>query len=403
MTEQKPESPKMNPTPSTYWIGQDLDWEAATIQVDLRVELPFWLMVPDCVLEVDINTYKFEIEIKEGYIELYAGAISDSRFNCVHFGPQQKLSPELEKGIKEAKVPVLRRKCKTVLIIRTDCNKDVLLASNDTNKRRSGSANLYLKSFCDAHIEVINHLIQRYRLSTYDYFPFEISPWDVPIWFVGWQGNGIKVVLQDYKAWDKKPVMLKNLTDTVGERFNLIEPSDLQLGMNTAASAGEYELLDSLNLMERGDYSGAVRRITTAIEAQTESILRQELLKSYLLPEVEKRLKLTEMNFPLRLTQYQKLSGRTLPNAFDSDLKTTRSLRHSIVHRGRRITFNERAQAERAVNTGRWIFNWLENQPDRSKIRENLIAKRSLGRHYSLYNAEITPAGVTVHKPAGCQ
>ena len=187
MTEQKLESPKIPPTPSTYWVGQDLDWEATTLQVDLRVELPFWLMIPDCIQEVEVHGHKFKIEIKEGYIELYAGAIADSRFNCVYLGPQQKLSPELEKSIKEADLPVLSRKCKTVLIIHSDCNEDVLLASNDTNnKRRNGSASLYLTSFCDAHIEVINHLIQQYRLSTYDYFPFEISPWDVPIWWLGW-------------------------------------------------------------------------------------------------------------------------------------------------------------------------------------------------------------------------
>jgi hypothetical protein len=360
-------------------------------------------MIPDCIQEVEVHGHKFKIEIKEGYIELYAGAIADSRFNCVYLGPQQKLSPELEKSIKEADLPVLSRKCKTVLIIHSDCNEDVLLASNDTNnKRRNGSASLYLTSFCDAHIEVINHLIQQYRLSTYDYFPFEISPWDVPIWWLGWKGKGVRVVLQNYAAWDMKPRMLKNMTETKGQTYNLIEPANLQSAMNAEASAGEYELLDALNLMERGDYSGAVRRITTAIEAQTESILRQELIKLFALPEVERRLKLTETNFPRRLTQYQQLSGRTLPNAFENDLKTTRALRHSIVHRGRRIAFNQRAEAERAVDTGRWIFNWLENQPDRNKIREKLIAKRSLGRHFSLYNAEITSAGVIVHKPPGC-
>jgi vacuolar-type H+-ATPase subunit C/Vma6 len=48
--------------------------------------------------------------------------------------------------------------------------------------------------------------------------------------------------------------------------------------------------MDSLNFMERGDYSGAVRRITTAIEAQTEAALRQELLKRYSPAEVDTRL-----------------------------------------------------------------------------------------------------------------
>jgi hypothetical protein len=117
------------------------------------------------------------------------------------------------------------------------------------------------------------------------------------------------------------------------------------------------------------------------------------------LPDVEKTLKASENNFPDRLALYQKLSGRKLNDALDKELKMTRTLRHSIVHRGKRITFSERGQAQRSVDTGRWIFNWLENQSARSTVREQKIAKRSLGRHFSLYYAEITPAGVIVHKP----
>ena len=75
------------------------------------------------------------------------------------------------------------------------------------------------------------------------------------------------------------------------ERYKLIDPSELQTALALQPSAGEFELLDALNFMERGDYSGAVRRITTAIEAQTEFALRQELLKTHPLPDVEKKLK----------------------------------------------------------------------------------------------------------------
>jgi len=59
--------------------------------------------------------------------------------------------------------------------------KDVLAAFKEEGKRKN-SAYLYLKSFCETHFEIVNHLIQNYRLSTYDYFAFELSPWDVPIW-----------------------------------------------------------------------------------------------------------------------------------------------------------------------------------------------------------------------------
>jgi hypothetical protein len=398
MSKKKKHSPQKESIPQTYWIGQELDWEAPSTPVDLRVELPFWIMVSDCVQDVDVNGHKFSVEIKDCYVELYARVVVDSRFTCVYFGPPRPLGSDLKKAIKKSHAPVLSRKCKTVLRIHSTCNKDVLTAAISEDKR-SRSARHYLKSFCEAHIEVVNRLIQQYRLSTYDYFPYEVSPWDVPIWFIGYGEDALRIVLLDYAAWDEKPVIYSSMTDSKGERYELIDAAKLQSAVNIKPSAGEYELLDASNFMERGDYSGAVRRITTAIEAQLESVLRQELLKIYPAFEVDKKLEASEDDFPGRLRQYQKLSRRKLSAALEKELETTRNLRHSIVHNAYRIPFSQREQAKRCVDTGRWIFDWLENQPTRVDVREKRIAKRSLGRHFSLFNAEITPTGVIVHKP----
>jgi hypothetical protein len=318
MSDNNPKSHGKIPIPQKYWIGQELDWEAPSIPVDLRVELPFWIMVPDCVQDVDVNGHKFCTEIKDNYGEIYARVVADSRFSCIYFGPPRKLDPELKKAIKKSHAPVLSRKCKTVLLIHSACNKDVLTAAEQKDNR-SHSAQLYLRSFCAAHIEVVNRLIQQYRLSTYDLFSYEVSPWDVPIWFIGSGGDALRIVLQDYRAWDEKPVMLNSMTDNKGERYELIDVTELQSAMSAKASAGEYELLDALNFIERGDYSGAVRRITTAIEAQLESVLRQELLKIHSVAEAEKKLKASENDFPGRLRQYQKLSKRTLPIGLEKD------------------------------------------------------------------------------------
>lgn len=379
------QSPEKTSIPDSYWRGQELDWQAATVPVELRVELPYWLLVPDCVQNVEVNGRKFLVEITENFSELYAHAVVDSKSTCVYIGPPQRLRSDLLKAIKKSKATVMSRKCKTVLRIHSDCNKDALVASKEKDRRRN-AAYAYLRSFCEAHFDVVNRLIQQYRLATYDYFAYELSPWDIPIWFVITGADFVRIVLQDYAAFDKKPMIL-------------IEPSELQTALTVQPSAGEFELLDALNFMERGDYSDAVRRITTAIEAQTEFALRQELLKKHPLPDVEKRLKASENDFPGRFRQYQKLSGRKLSDALNKELETTRTLRHSIVHSGKRIAFNDRGQAQRSVDTGRWIFNWLENQPARRDVREKKIGKRSLGRHFSLYYAEITPAGVIVHKP----
>lgn len=399
MDNSSSQSSVEGPLPEKHWIGEDLDWEASSVPVALYVELPFWVMVPDCLQEVEVRGHRFNVEIRDGFVELYARLVRGSRSTCIYIGPPDsaQLNPELRKLIEEGNVPVMNRKCKTVLRIHSACNKDVLEAAGGQDKR-ARSGHLYLRSFCEAHLEVINHIVQHYRLSTYDYFAYEVSPWDVPVWLVDPGTGSVRIILLDYAAWDEKPVL--HIGSSSRERYKLIEAAELQSAMGAEPSAGEFELLDSLNLMERGDYSGAIRRITTAIEAQLQSALRQELLKRHPVAQVEKKLKASENDFPGRLRQYEKLSGRKLSAGLREELDTTRTLRHSIVHSALRIPFHERAKTQRAVDTGCWIFNWLENQPARMGVRERRIAKRSLGRHLSLFSAEITHMGVIVHKPA---
>jgi len=398
MNDVQPKSVEEKAIPDSYWIGQELDWQTSTVPVELHVELPYWLMVPDCTQNVEVNGHTFLVDIRDDYVELYFDVVGDSKSTCLYTGPPQEPRPDVQKAIEKSKAPTMSRKCKTVLLIHSECNKDVLAASAEKDQRKR-SAYCYLQSFCEAHFDVVNRLIQQYRLSTYDYFAYELSPWDIPIWFVRSGADAVRITLQEYATWDKKPVIVDNASGGKKERYKLIDPSGLQAGLAIQPSAGEFELLDALNFMERGDYSGAVRRITTAIEAQTEFALRQELLKKHPLPDVDKKLKASENDFPGRLRQYQKLSGRKLNNALAKELDVTRTLRHSIVHSGKRIAFNERGQAENSVVKGRWIFNWLEDQPARRDLREKKIGMRSLGRHFSLYSAEITPAGVAVHKP----
>ncbi len=383
--------------PKEYWVGQDLDWESAPIPAVLWVELPFWLMVPNCSQEVGVNGCKFKVDIRDDFIELYANRICDSRLSCIYIGPPE-MNPEKLKEIEERQkkmnVPVMPRKCKTVLRIHSVCNENVLAVAQRYDK--PSSAGLYLRALCEAHFPVINNILQQYRLSTYDYIPYEVSPWELPVWFIESKQGTIKIVLLDYSAWDEKPILSAKGSS---ERWKLIEATELQSAMTSKPGAGEYELSDALNLMERGDYSGAVRRITTAIEAQLQSALRQSLLKTFTKTEVEKKLKKSQDSFQSRLRQYERLSGRTLPSVLAKELDTIRFLRHQIVHDALRIPFHKRGQAEKAVENGRWIYNWIENKPRKSKLRENHIAKRYLDRYFGLFDAEITPKGVIVHKP----
>lgn len=382
--------------PESYWLGQELNWEAQWVPVVLWVELPFWLMVADCSLQVEVSGHQFEVDIRSSFVEIFAGEIVDSRRMSVYIGPiPEQLNAKL-KEIEEADVPMLPRACKTVLRISSRCNSDVLVAVGEEG-RRSDTAHRYLQALCEAHFEVVNRIVQLYRLSTYDYFPYEVSPWDIPMWRVATPSGFVRVTLLGYAEWDRKP-MIGPMGGPI-ETYSLIEPSDLQARMDREVHAGELELLDALNFMERGDYTGAVRRITTAIEAIVEFVLRTELLEHYTEAEVNQKLHASRNDFPGRVRQFEKLSGRVLNAHLHQELETTRSLRHEIVHRGHRITFNDRGQAQRAVDTGRWIFNWFENEPDRVQLREKRIGMRSIGRHFSSFDAEITPEGAVVHKP----
>lgn len=393
----EPTDEQVDQLPSSYSIDQDIDWNAPHVPVALFVELPYWLMVSDCTLQVAINQHVFEVDVRSDYFELYANEVLDSRRSRLHIGAMPAhLSQEAIKVIEENRVPVLPRKCKTVLKIHSTCNEAVI-ADEAGEARRANMAKLYLRSFCEGHLGVINKVVQQYRLLTYDYFPYEVSPWDVPAWLIDTPDGGISVTLLNYAGWDRKPQLFRQPGQ--GEEYVLTNPPELQAGMETMPTAGEFELLDALNLMERGDYSGAVRRITTAIEAVLEAVLRAELLKKYSEADVEQKLDSSKNDFPGRFRQYQKLSGRTLSTELTSEMDTTRDLRHRIVHRGYRITYPDRGQAQRSVDTGRWIFNWFEDRDERKAVREGNIAQRSFGRHVfsSLFRAEITPDGVVVH------
>lgn len=381
-----------------FGVGDTINWDAAWENAVLWVELPFWLMVPDCSLTVDTSGHAYKVDVVSTFSELYAEEIRDSKSSCVyvgHFPP--RLDPALAQELEDQQAPILPRKCKTVLRIYSRCNADVFSAADEQDSRRSRDANYYLAALCEAHLAIVNQVIQHYRVATYDYFPHEVSPWDVPIWMVDSPRGFIRSLLLPYAGWDLKP----QIGPMGGElqEYRLISPDELQNALSVSASPGELELLDARTLMERGDYSGAVRRITTALEVITEAVLADELRKKYSEEEVQRRLEASRNDYPGRVRQYEKLSKRAMPRALRADIEKTRSIRHSIVHGGLRISFAERGRVQRAVDTGRWAFNWIENRPDRTRLRETKLAAKSIGRHFTIFDAELTADGITVQKP----
>jgi hypothetical protein len=130
--------------------------------------------------------------------------------------------------------------------------------------------------------------------------------------------------------------------------------------------------------MERGDYTGAVRRTVTAIEAVVAWALLAKLQETH--GSDEAALKRTENDFPGRLRQWRKLAGPRVQQAELDRFEDTRIVRHQIVHEGRRLTHSDRHIAQQLVDNGRWLYNKIEAKPARAALRETDLAIKSIGR-----------------------
>ncbi len=320
--------------PESYSIDQEIDWNAPYVDVSLWVELPFWLMVEDTTVNIELGGHTFETSTYEHYFEFHVGIIADAKDGVVYSGPL-KQDANLPESVRELlgsrpELKYLWRKSKTVLKIKSRCNEYVWNTKGRTNdvlqKSRRPAVervmNFYLAELCRAHIPIVNKLIQQYRLATYDYFPYEVSPWDVSFWLIERNSHCVRIGIVPYREWDMKPrgfaQPMNEIVDAIlaGRKvapatlpYKLIEGHDLQGKMTLAAGPGEFELLDALNLMERGDYSGALRRLTTAIEVIVESVVLKAMEVAEGRNAALQFIAKSKMNFRGRLAKYETLSG----------------------------------------------------------------------------------------------
>lgn len=393
-------------TAANFDFGDHLDWSSDMVDVTLSVELPFWLMVEDCDLQLPISGASIQVNLRDSYRQLYAGDVLDSRRTLVWQGPEDE-EPVLSSPVVEALNTLggTFRPCRSVVRIAARAHGDVFFALASSGEEsatpgRSYEAERYLATLCEAHIPVLNNLIQRYRLASYDYFPYEVAPWDVPIWQVVALGGMASVGLMPYSEWDRKPVIHDQ--DKTGDpdagatSFRFTDPATVSATDPVQTTPGEFELLDARSMMERGDYTGAVRRSVTAIEAVVEHALRSELSKTLSDSEVRKELKRTETNFPRRFKTWQQLSGVKITGQMDTTFTATRKLRHQIVHRALRLTHADRGTARMSVDNARWVFNAIEGKPDRTALREKPFVLRDVGRVATSARFEVITDGTGI-------
>ena len=104
----------------------------------------------------------------------------------------------------------------------------------------------YRASLCEAHIPVINELIQRYRLQTYDYFPYEVRP-GRSVWYVTsfrtpapYTPHSIqRLGLQTSRRWTRG--MDSDGTPTLAP-FEWADKTSVEAISSESASQGEFDL-----------------------------------------------------------------------------------------------------------------------------------------------------------------
>ena len=149
----------------------------------------------------------------------------------------------------ESRPPLLTRPCKTVLGLTTLAHTDAFRQRTAAEPPRAqAEQQAYWASLCEAHLPVVNELIQRYRFVTYDYFAYEVSAWDVPVWYLTHAGCGYRTVLLRYKEWDQKPTIIED-GDADGDPpkirpFQWTTASELNAVSSADATPGEFDLLE---------------------------------------------------------------------------------------------------------------------------------------------------------------
>jgi hypothetical protein len=380
---------KYGPIPAAFTFGDGIEWSSQLEPTRLYVELPFWLMMPAGDVDVEWSGTTFKLTIMSPWMEVFVHEVTDSRASCMHQGPLDTNwapSAAIAAELKEMGGSLMARPCKTVVRLNVRAHADAFRkVDEDTEPPRvRAEQRAYWASLCEAHIPVLNELIQRYRLVTYDYFAFEVSPWDVPVWYVGFANSGYTAILLTYKEWDSRPVTVEEGDGPDDspklKPFQWTTAAELDAAASSNATPGEFDLLDARNLMERGDYTGAVRRTVTAIEAVVAWALLAELEAKYASGEALVRLARTDGDFPGRVRQWRKLADPPISDSEFALFEETRTVRHQIVHRGLRLVHDDRGRAQKYVDTGRWLYNKIEAKPDRMKLRETHGVLKSIGR-----------------------
>jgi hypothetical protein len=359
---------------------ENLWWKGPTTSAELVVELPFWLMIEDGSISITVHDTTLRLNIRSDFVEVSNGPVKlTSASNVVSVGPEKSLAGKEFSELTESRMPIFRR-MRTVAVLPVLVLEEALSAIQNARLINEGdrpairSVNrsiAYLDTLAFAHIPFLNALITSYRSASLDPFAFEVSEWDVPIWYVTREEQCLRINMMRYFDVDEPP---SYQTRSGRHRFHATTWKTVEDHARSGVAAGKLELLDALSLQYRGRYEDAVRSIVTAIEVSVEAKI-SELLRARGQTDgaVAARLDRTRNSFHDRLSDYEQLSGRRIPGPLlciipyingirlQGELEWVRRLRHKIVHEGQRVDIFSRGIMLRAIETMTWLCHWLSH------------------------------------------
>ena len=174
--------------------------------------------------------------------------------------------------------------------------------------RRVNRVIQYLQTWATAHIPFLNDLITSYRSTSFDPYAFEVSEWDVPVWYASREDTLIKIGLMPYWERDFHPEVNSNGQI---DSYHATSLEEIQSQASAKVAPGKLELLDAFSLMYRGRFGDAVRSAVTGIEVAVEAQLAKVLVQlGHPDEQVAERLEKTRNSFFDRIQDFEQLTQK---------------------------------------------------------------------------------------------
>jgi hypothetical protein len=403
--------------------ADELKYDGERVPINLVVELPFWLMTPDASVSLTFEGATVDAHIRSDFVEVgNSSRFHDSRINLEYIGPSWGAPVGPSYGPRK---DLVLRQQRTVLVFDAQALREAMEATQLAHKekaptpkaersrqRRINGADRYFQTLAIAHLPFVNQLVMSYRAVSQDPFAFDVSTWDVPLWWAEHDDILVRINLMPYKDSDEYPAT-RNATTGQRSAYYAIDTDSLRNQLTSPVPPSFVELLDAKSLLRRGRYNEAVRATVTAIEVEFESQLRRLYRERGETDEqINARLNESKLSFMDRVDEWEQLTQRRLPGPriseyphlnglrLRNELINTRLLRHRIVHEGYRITVLSKGQANRAVDALTWLHEWLTGRDNYSEqhTRNGALFSAIFGMtfEFGLMRFEYTTAGVVV-------